>query len=210
MKSNLIVEQLSFARQERDAWERGWRKGRACGSFANLRPCFLTEIISDKARVRPKRFFGEAYVAGHWGYDEAWYSSYKWLTSSIWTSGKCPSDKYHQVFHAALQKHFPRLPECQAKARAFAARNGFKPVAPDLWLILDGEHWFIETKIPPDHISDSQLAGLAVIATCLPATKPVHVALVELRESFAGDRRISEDLRSRFKGVCGTLRELRR
>lgn len=202
----LLVEPMSFAQRDRDAWEQAWRTQSACEMFADLRPSFLTQIIAAKAIVRPKRFFGEAYVAGRWGYDKAWYSSYKWLTSPIWTDGKCPGDEWHQKFKAALHDHFPRLAELQKRALALEAELGFKPVAPDLWLIRRDEHWFIETKIPPDHLAESQLAGMALIATCLPAARQVRVAIVYLQEESAGHHRIPAETRHRFETYCTRLR----
>ena len=151
---------------------------------------------------------GEAYVAGKWGYDDAWYSSYKWLTSRIWTNGKCPTDEWHQKFKAALHANFPRLADLQGRALALTAELGFKPVAPDLWLIRQDEHWFVEAKIPPDHLAESQLAGFALIATCLPttSTKPVRVATVYLQEESAGDRQIPADIQQKFEAYCARLR----
>jgi len=54
-------------------------------------------------------------------------------------------------------------------------------VAPDLWLIEpSGNHRFIEVKLARDEVSESQLAGLAVIAASLRGKSSVSVELIEL------------------------------
>ena len=133
-------------------------------------------------------------------------SSYQWLTSSIWADAKCPADELHQKFETALHDHFPRLAEVQKRALAFWAQDGVKPAAPDLWLIRDDEHWFIEAKIPPDDLSESQLAGMALIATCLPsATKQVRVAAVYLQEESVRHGPTLAETQRRYEALCMRL-----
>jgi hypothetical protein len=57
----LLVERMSFAQRDRDAWEKGWRTGSPCALFAGLRPSFLTQIIA--AKGNPPASLGEASVA---------------------------------------------------------------------------------------------------------------------------------------------------
>lgn len=182
-------------------------------SFRNLhslRRSFLTEIIATKAIVRPNRFFGEALVAGDWGYEDAWYSSYQWLTSEIWTDGRGPQDDYHRKFKSALKHHFPKLKELQQRLTSLESQLGIKPAAPDLWLIRGDEHWFTEVKIlPKDDVADSQLAGLAVISECLPSSRPVHVSVVYLQEQLTDLRAKEADLQRRFEAYCNKLRQPR-
>jgi hypothetical protein len=145
-------------------------------------------------------------VAGEWRYENAWYSSYQWLTSEIWTDGRCPADDYHQRFKSALKHHFPKLKGLQQRLTALESHLRIKPAAPDLWLIRGDEHWFMEVKIlPDDDIADSQLAGLAVIRDCLPSTKPVHVAVVYLQEQLTDLRAKEADLQRRFEAYRSEL-----
>jgi hypothetical protein len=136
----------------------------------------------------------EAYVATKWAHEEGWYCSYKWLTSRIWTDETNPKDKYKRMVKLALRTHFPAQRQLQARGMTLAAQLGEKPVPPDLWLIGNNEHWFIESKIPPDEIDDAQLAGLALIAICLPSSKPVHVAVIYLQNEFAVRHTIPKDI----------------
>ena len=62
-----------------------------------------------------------------------------------------------------------------------------RPAAPDLWLIdLSGNHRFIEVKLPHDQVSDSQLAGLAVIAASLFSKAGLSVEVIELHPDNEG------------------------
>jgi hypothetical protein len=81
----------------------------------------------------------------------------------------------------------PGLKDLHAKAPAIARVLGVgKAVPPDLWLIVDDangkrEHLFIEVKLPGDQLSETQVAGLAVIATCLSRDDvPVSVFVADL------------------------------
>ena len=78
-------------------------------------------------------------------------------------------------------------------------------VAPDLWLFTGRRHRFIEVKLPGDHLGDSQLAGLALIATCLKAALPVSVEVVTLVADSVDDCRLSEGEPERFKSFCEAL-----
>ena len=53
-------------------------------------------------------------------------------------------------------------------------------MAPDLWLVINGEHRFIEVKLPKDELAPRQFAGLALLANCLASEKAVSVMLVNL------------------------------
>ena len=170
---------------------------------------FLQRIFSEKASVRPNRFFGEAYVASKLPHEDGWYSSYKWLTSKTWTNEIIPRNEFHREFKGALKKHFPLLHELQTRASVFGGQLGCKPVPPDLWLIRNGEHWFLEVKIPPDHMDDSQIAGLVLIATCLPSATKIHVGVVYLQEENVAGNPIPPKLRQRFEDYCRRIKESR-
>ena len=59
--SGLSIETLTFKEAERDQWMRGNRK---MLTMSGASP-FLKQVLVEKARVRPNRFFGEAFVASH-------------------------------------------------------------------------------------------------------------------------------------------------
>jgi hypothetical protein len=67
----------------------------------------------------------------------------------------------------------------------------------------------VESKIPPDDLDESQLAGLALIASCLPAAqkqvKEVCVALVYLCNEHAAFQPDREGIRRRFRRYCQQL-----
>jgi hypothetical protein len=78
----LRVETLTFTEAERQRW-------RAGHDHMLLNPAaspFLKRVLAKKHAVRPKRFFGEAFVASHRPHNEAYYSPFKWLTSTSWAS----------------------------------------------------------------------------------------------------------------------------
>jgi len=54
---------------------------------------------------------------------------------------------------------------------------GKRPMPPDLWLVVDGVHRFIEVKLPGDNLRPEQIAGLALIAACLRGDTGLDVAL---------------------------------
>lgn len=197
---------MTFAPHEREAWRRA-SPARRRKLLADLRPCYLTEVIARKATVRPNRFFGEAYVARACGYDEAWYSSFKWLTASCWTAGRRLTNPARQDFKSALGHHFRTLSGLQRLADAMRAEFGITPVAPDLWLLRNGEHWFVEVKIPPDDLADSKIAGVALIASQLRGALTVKVVTVYLEEGGAPPRHTG-DLQARFRELCSVVSRL--
>jgi hypothetical protein len=137
---------------------------------------YLKAILVYKAKQRPgRRFFGEAFIASKFDMKEGWYSSYKWLTSKKWITGKNMEPEFQKPYYEALRKHIGLgviggIQE-HAKALYHKPKNRFmkggkykKPVPPDLWLIdKNGRFKFIESKLPGDKISSSQIAGLALI-----------------------------------------------
>lgn len=137
---------------------------------------YLKAILVHKAKERPgRRFFGEAFIASRFDMKEGWYSSYKWLTSKKWVMGRNLEPNFEIPFYDALKKHIglDLIGDIQKHAKAlyhkykqkFMKGDKYrKPVAPDLWLIRnDGKLRFIESKLPGDTISASQIAGLALI-----------------------------------------------
>lgn len=178
--SDLRIETITYAEAVRQRWRTGddelLRKSQASA--------FLKRVIGEKHRVRPKRFFGEAFVAAHVPHEEGYYCSFKWLTASTWADSGDLAARDSAEFKRALAKHFPRLGELQARARELAkTMGGRKPVAPDLWLVTNGEHRFIEVKLAKDDVAPHQFAGLALLAKCLPSEKPVTVTVVNLDSS---------------------------
>ncbi len=59
------------------------------------------------------RFFGEAKVAASIPHEEAWYGSFKWITSPRWCSAQRLGTPYAEQFRDALMAHFPELAEFQ-------------------------------------------------------------------------------------------------
>lgn len=173
----LRIEMLTF----READRQRWRNGQDDMLQNSSASAFLKRVIGKKHRIRPNRFFGEALVASRIKHDEGYYSSFKWLTSSAWSNSADLEAEDAAEFRRALAKHFPRLGELQAKARAlFEAVGGRRPTAPDLWLVVNGEHRFVEVKLANDDLASHQYAGLALIAKCLPSEKPISVVLANL------------------------------
>jgi hypothetical protein len=176
----LRIETFTFREFDR----RRWRSGDADMLEMSSASASLKRVLGKKHRVRPKRFFGEAFVASHMSHEEGYYCPFKWLTSGTWADSTDLEAKDSAEFKRALAKHFPRLSELQAKAVAFSkVLGGRKPTAPDLWLIVNGEHRFVEIKLAKDEVAPHQFAGLALLAKCLPSENPVSVMLVNLDSS---------------------------
>jgi hypothetical protein len=175
--SGLRVETLTFTEAERQRW----REGHDDMLLDSSASPFLKRVLTKKHAVRPNRFFGEAFVASHIPHDEGYYSPFKWLTSSSWANSNELGATDSAEFKKALARHFPKLSQFQAKAAAVAKALGrAKPVAPDLWLVVNGEHQFIEVKLAKDELAEHQFAGLALIARYLPSEAPVSVILMNL------------------------------
>jgi hypothetical protein len=176
----LRIQTLTF----READRKQWRSGNSDMLEKSSASPFLKRVLTKKHRVRPKRFFGEAFVASHMSHEEGYYCPFKWLTSSTWAGSDDLEAKDSAEFKRALARHFPKLGELQTKAAGFAkVLGGPKPVAPDLWLVVNGEHHFVEVKLAKDGLAPHQVAGLALLATCLPSERPVSVTLVNLDSS---------------------------
>ncbi len=191
----LVTSQELFDQKKLDAWKRGRREGiiRLVGSD------HLRGVLKLKASSREKptaRFFGETYIASLNPRCEGFYGSFKWLTNPRFASRKefprGPARPLQQTLRDALHKHFTRdgVVEVQQAAsdlhrEHLAALHGKKPTAPDLWLIDErGHHRFIEAKLPGDSLAPHQVAGLALLATCLGARHPVSVEIIELRPRY--------------------------
>lgn len=183
-EDGLHIYTLDFQESELQRW-----KSREPGSrdflVGSIASSFIRDIVQTKATVRPERFFGEAYVAGVVLHEEGWYCSYHWLTSSAWTNDRENGDVFHREFKKNLNHYFPRLSELQPKARALAEQLGQKPMPPDLWLIVNGEHRFYEVKLPGDTLGKHQAAGLALLAKSLPSERPISVSVVYLHDSWS-------------------------
>lgn len=184
----------------RDSWRQDWTRTPTSEPewFTALPDTFLKEILRTKARVRPNRFFGEAFAASALQPDEAWYSSFKWLTSSMWLSSRPVKDSFQRRFRDDIQRRLPSLAEVQTRAKRFGPH--LQPVPPDLWLIKDAQHAFVEVKLAKDRVSETQLAGLAVCATIPRAV--VGIAFVQDRPPRPA---YSNELRARFDDMRGRL-----
>jgi len=177
----LRVETLTFPEAERERWRNGSDEMLENSSASPS----LKRVLIKKHRVRPRRFFGAAFVASHLKHDAGWYCPFKWLKSSKWI-GDTELQSDDQVdFRSALAKYFPLLRELHSRApELLTSLGGSDPVGPDLWLIVNGEHRFIEVKLPGDKLASHQLAGLALLAHCLPSAMPVSVSVITLDNSL--------------------------
>ena len=196
----LEVSFWPFSQDELEAW-----KGRERSLIAD---CWgpLRRVLCKKADARPgRRFFGEAYVAAGTPCEQAWYGSFKWLTSPRWSqTHRRLKDPYQRRFRAALLRHFPELEQAQEVARAVRHLfPGPKPVGPDLWFVSDNRHRFVEVKLPDDDLKRHQLVGLALIALYLHSDRPVSVEVVSLY--CGGKRDNSKTVKKDFSAVCAKL-----
>jgi hypothetical protein len=161
-----------------------------------------------KVRNRPlgRRFFGEAFVAAHIGHEAGWYGSFKWLTS-LPSSRRSP---FAAEYGAALMEAFPHVAAIHSSALALRRRlEGKEPVPPDLWLCVNGEHRFIEVKLPGDPIKPTQIAGLAAIATCLANRKnKVSVWVYNLHPSSEQPRHLPRrvEVEAQYQRFCAACR----
>lgn len=158
-----------------------WYGGSSCLLEQSAASAFIRRVLGQKHAVRPRRFFGEAFVASKLEHEEGYYCPFKWLTSSRWSGDGELADRDAREFRNALARHFPRLGDFQQTATAAAHRlGGPKPVGPDLWLVTGGRHVFIEVKLPKDSAAAHQIAGLALLATRLPSSMPIEVLVISL------------------------------
>lgn len=194
----LITSRLTYQQAVLDAWI-------ACPSefLAQSSACpQITGIIGHKVGKRAGTwFFGEAFVANEFRHDIGFYGSFKWLTNPRFVDARpfLPghTKKYQEALREALWQHFGRdqLERLQNITRTFCKKHrlalkGKEPAPPDLWLIDKENLRFIEVKLPGDWIKPHQLAGLALIGSCLQATRRVSTEIVEvnpaLDDMFAG------------------------
>lgn len=173
-----LTRNLTYSEADLEGWKNGGRTLlRACSPL-------LKGLLEGKADTRRgRRFFGEAQVLATESADEAWYGSFKWLTSPKWNGPGPLANDYQEAFRSALQRHFRDLGAFQQKVRAAAETNaGSRPVAPDLWLVSRRRHRFIEVKLPGDSLAPHQVEGLRLIEKHLRAAdgRPVSVEVVTL------------------------------
>jgi hypothetical protein len=192
--SRLVIEAMTYSSRDLEAWRRGTYRMLERSAASD----FLKRILCEKACCRPgRRFFGEACVAARLEHQHGWYGSFKWLTSRRYLDGR-GLDGYAAEFSSALREHFDDLERLQDRAQRFRSRFALAPMPPDLWLIANGEHRFIEVKLPGDSVSDRQLAGMALIKRYLRGNKPTSVSVVQLHpESEPAPS--AQDLQSRFR-----------
>ena len=195
----LRFQKLSYRDSDLLAWkDRDYRLLERSKASAHLKQ-LLVEKAKHRGR-RTRRFFGEAFVAAHVNHDEGRYTSIKWLTSPA--SGSRVFG-HAAEYRSALSEVFPSLGTLPKKAYALrTALGGKTPVPPDLWLIVGGEHRFIEVKLPGDSVRDTQIAGLAVIATCLSKKRNVSVWIYDLRPEGEEPGKIDEELQAKYRRFC--------
>ena len=150
---------------------------------------YIKAILLKKAILRPgRRFFGEAFVASKLHMVNGWYNSFKWLTAKKWLTGIGLEPIFEEPFYDALIFHFGfnSISNLQKEARSFFENNSSnlnrkKPVAPDLWIIdRNGDHYFIECKLPRDHIAPHQKAGLVLIRDNLKSINLIKTFIFNL------------------------------
>ena len=181
---------------------------------------FIRQILVEKAKRRrqgriargkpgDRRFFGEAVVAAHpaFAHLAGWYGSFKWLSTPAWCAAKAScSSGYPAEYRVALDRYVLNLEQLRSKEAILRPLlGGQHAVAPDLWLFTGRKHRFVEVKLPGDRLRDPQLAGLALIATCLKTVRPVSVEVVSLVDDALERGRLSERERQRFASLCDVL-----
>ncbi len=188
----LITSKLTYQQELLDAWIASPSDILA---QSNASP-HITGIIGDKVGKRSGTwFFGEAFVANEFSHELGFYGSFKWLTNPRFVDVKpfpCGNTtKYQEALREALWEHFGRdqLERLQDTTAAFfkkhrATLKGKEPAPPDLWLIGKEDLRFIEVKLPGDWIKPHQLAGLALIGSCLQATRRVSTEIVEVNPAL--------------------------
>jgi hypothetical protein len=195
----LQVRQLSFPQRTLERWQ----DGHCDDVLGRLESdSFIRRVLDQKLanRRRPgRRFFGEAFVVAELKPQSAWYGSFKWLTSWPTTS----ASSFGAEYRAALGAAFPEVSGLSPRVLSLCQHlGGKKPVPPDLWLILNGQHHFIEVKLPRDRVRRTQLAGLAAIATWLAPRRDAVVSVYELYAEGHAEPRSAEDLRAQFRELC--------
>ena len=172
----------TFPESERERWY----GGSSSLLEQSTASAFIRRVLAQKHTVRPRRFFGEAFVASRLEHKEGYYCPFKWLTSSRWSRDRELADRDAREFREALARHFPGLGDFQQTATAAAQLLGCpKPVGPDLWLVTESHHLFIEVKLPKDSAAPHQIAGLALLATRLPSSMPIKVLVISLDNTKA-------------------------
>ena len=163
----------------------------------------LKAILVGKAgrRKAGRRFFGEAYAAAHIEHRDGYYGSFKWLTNPRYADDrpfpKGLTERFKHALRTALWDHFgiEQLERLHRRAKAVEKATGIRPVAPDLWLIdREGNHRFIEVKLPGDRIRPQQIQGMRLIALCLRPTGRLTVELLELRPKKESKARQSDPI----------------
>jgi hypothetical protein len=151
---------------------------------------YLKAILFDKVtkRCNGRRFFGEAYVAAKIEHRHGYYGSFKWVTNPRFSNyrpfPKGPTKQYKEELRTALFKHFGKrqIEKLQRHAMDITNATGVRPVATDLWLVdRQGNHRFIEVKLPNDRVRPQQLKGMYLISSCLRVNTQLSVEIVELR-----------------------------
>lgn len=225
----LKIVPVAYRSSDLEAWKDG-EYDAVLGDATGWGP--LARVLAEKARrcrqgrIRrghrrgDARFFGEAVAAKAAG-EACRYGSHKWLTSTLWASqAKLPKGPKTE-FRKALQAYFSQdLPAVRAMAMKLSPRLPLsksgrpqKPVAPDLWLLAkNGSHRFIEVKLSDrrDTIGESQLAGLAVIATCLGSAQVVSVELFNLYCDSGKPPHDFQREKKKFEKFCRILKGNRR
>ncbi|MGE3345211.1 MAG: VRR-NUC domain-containing protein [Vicinamibacterales bacterium] len=193
LEPTLVVSRRACDSHQIEEWKKGGTHREKI--LEGIESKHLRNILELKAATRSKtttRFFGEAFVASTTPHVEGYYGSFKWLKNQRFAStAPFPRGRSHvfqRALREALHRHFSRerIAALQAATRELNRTckrelGGVYPTAPDLWLMDEsGHHRFIEVKLPGDSIAPHQLAGLALITSCLGGVRPVSTEIVEL------------------------------
>lgn len=197
-----------------------WKAGRYALLERSKASEFLKRILIAKAERRragrgargqqgDRRFFGEAFVAAHaaFSHQAGWYGSFKWLSAATWSPRILEGPTgYAQDLKRALGAYVENLEEVRRQQEVLRPRlRGRYAVPPDLWLLTGETHRFIEVKLPGDRLRDTQLAGLALIATSLRADRPVSVEVIRLVDDSNRRDGWTESEQGTFESLCSLL-----
>jgi hypothetical protein len=178
----LVIHKVPFDAVDLD----GWKANPETLLSKSAAALPIRQVIRRKLKARGggQRFFGEAFVASHqdFSHRKGWYSSYKWLSARRWRADDAGGrwTSHALAVKKALKGYLGNVAALQESASRLRKKlDGKSPVAPDLWLFTGRRHRFIEVKLPSDRPSDTQLAGLAVLAAAR-SRHPISVEIVQL------------------------------
>ena len=223
----LTVTRKCYAPDVLKQWGRGVQSARSA-IISKIASPHLREVFKVKSESRRRktgRFFGEAFVASETPHRDGYYRSFKWLKNRRFCTerpfGRGKAQPFQESLRSALLENFGAraIEHLQEAAESLFKRysaelDGVFPTAPDLWLIdANGRHIFIEVKMPGDSIAPHQIAGLALIASCLgPAEASVEIVELDPSNEQLFDKlhdHVGKSARQANKRLQPTARALR-